>query len=312
MDTLLIERIAAEFSVPKSVLATIVRTAPYRYKVYEVPKKSGPGTRTIAQPAKEIKVLQRFLVTKIIDELPVHCVAMAYRKGGGIRKNAERHVKSKFLLKMDFENFFPSIRPRDLKAHMSLYMGEAFSDEDFWTIERICFWRPHKGAELRLSIGGPSSPFISNTILYEFDTIVKTLADRKEVTYTRYADDLTLSTERREQLGGIEMEVKSVTTDIKYPRLSINQKKTLHTSKKYHRRVTGLVLSSQDQVSLGRVRKRNISAMVHRAVHGDLADDRKKTLSGLLAFAFDVEPAFVERMRKKYGHNNVDRILRND
>ena len=108
------------------------------------------------------------------------------------------------------------------------------------------------------------------------------------------------------------MEIRSITKDIQYPRLSINEKKTVHTSKKYHRRVTGLVLSSQGRVSLGRIRKRNISAMVHRAVHDKLSAEEMKSLGGLLAFARDVEPKFVEKLKKKYGHDTVQRIVKGD
>ena len=309
---MLIERIAKEFGAPIDTVSTIISTAPYRYKVYEVQKKSGEGTRTIAQPAREIKVLQRFLVTNVINRLPVHDAAMAYRRGRSIRKNAEKHARSMFLLKMDFRDFFPSLHPSDLTMHINRHMANEFDEQDLTLIERICFWMPRKGDDLRLSIGGPSSPFISNTLMFEFDIIMEKLSEQRGVTYTRYADDLTFSTKHKDELRGIEGRVNLALTKIQYPKLLINQEKTIHTSKKYHRKVTGLVLSSQGEVSLGRSRKRNIRAMMHHAIHNDLDSAGRDHLSGLLAFSLDAEPAFVERLKKKYGPTNVERLLKSD
>ena len=127
---MLMDRIADEFRLPKNVVEMIIATAPYRYKVYKVKKKSGAGERVIAQPAKEVKALQRYLVNDILNQLPLHEAATAYRKGSSIRHNAEKHVNNNFLLKMDFTDFFPSLRPDDLKQHISIHMADAFYSSD--------------------------------------------------------------------------------------------------------------------------------------------------------------------------------------
>ena len=73
--------------------------------------------------------------------------------------------------------------------------------------------------------------------------------------YSRYADDLTFSTNRRGVLRQIEVSISGVVRKLRYPRLEINHHKTIHTSKKHHRRVTGIVLSSDGKVSLGRKKR---------------------------------------------------------
>ena len=88
-----------------------ISTCPYRYKVYTIPKRNGSGVRIIAQPAKELKVLQKLVCGKFLSELPVHEACMAYKKNISIRHNALAHVKNKYMLKMDFKDFFPSINP---------------------------------------------------------------------------------------------------------------------------------------------------------------------------------------------------------
>ncbi len=92
-------------------IRSIVRNASMRYKTYLIPKRSG-GFRVISQPAREVKALQRVLVSTIINELPIHPAATAYRHHGSIRDNALAHASNGPILKFDFRNFF---RPLSLK-----------------------------------------------------------------------------------------------------------------------------------------------------------------------------------------------------
>src|SRR6185369_2768187 len=85
------------------------------------------------------------------------------------------------------------------------------------------------------------------------------------------------------------------------PRLRINAEKTVFTSKKHRRMVTGLTITSTGSVSLGRMRKRKIKSLVYRHTKSQLTVSEIAYLRGLIAFARDVEPSFVETLRKKYG-----------
>lgn len=66
----------------------MVRTASHHYKTYAIPKRDG-GTRTIEHPSKKLKALQRWLLTNVLEGLPVHPAAMAYKKGISIFDNAK-------------------------------------------------------------------------------------------------------------------------------------------------------------------------------------------------------------------------------
>jgi RNA-directed DNA polymerase len=104
----LLRRMSSELAMLPSHLARIIQTAPLRYKLFEIPKKSG-GMREVAQPAREVKAIQRWIIREIGPSLPVHTCAMAYRDGLSILQNAEAHAASRFMLKLDFTSFFPSI-----------------------------------------------------------------------------------------------------------------------------------------------------------------------------------------------------------
>jgi RNA-directed DNA polymerase len=96
--------------------------APKKYRVYAIPKRKH-GHRIIAQPTKVLKHWQRTFLT--IVEFKTHQNSTAYKKGVSIKDNALFHNQQRYLLKMDFENFFNSITPALLWA--SCLWGESVS-----------------------------------------------------------------------------------------------------------------------------------------------------------------------------------------
>ena len=288
-------------------LNNFIMTAPYRYKKYRIPKKKPGEFRLIAQPSKEVKLLQRICLEELKKYLPIHDCAMAYEKNKSIKINAETHKSNSYLLKMDFKDFFPSIRPSDL-----LLVLESnkiiLSEVDKRILSHLLFWKLRKNSPLRLSIGAPSSPFISNAIMYEFDTKVSEICKGFDVTYTRYADDLTFTTNVKGVLIRVPDLIKLVLKELIFPKIRLNNNKTVFSSKKHNRRITGLTISNDGNVSLGRRRKRLISSMVHKYSVNELDKEDVSKLRGLLAFSSDVEPEFIDRLIKKYGFDVIHGI----
>ena len=106
---MIIRKIAKETGLNEEYLKKLVRSASHRYMVYCLRKKSG-GLREIAHPATELKLLQRWLVKNLFSRLNVHHAVYSYRERIGIRDLAKKHYKNKYLLRIDFANFFPSIK----------------------------------------------------------------------------------------------------------------------------------------------------------------------------------------------------------
>ncbi|MBU2773345.1 RNA-directed DNA polymerase [Acidithiobacillus ferrooxidans] len=287
----------------------LIDRAPYSYKVYTIPKRSG-GQRTIAQPAKEIKFIQRWLIQNIFDKLPVHECASAYKDGASIKKNANSHKSHSYIIKLDFKDFFPSITSSDLVMHISKHLGRTFGAQDIQDIARVSCIRLHGKGDLCLSVGAPSSPVLSNTIMFSFDSEVSAWCAQNGITYTRYADDLTFSTSTKGICSEIESFVKGVTQELDYPNLTLNFNKTTHLSKKHQRRITGVIINNFGALSLGRNRKREISALIHKFSLDMLPESEILRLQGLLGFAKDIEPLFVARMRRKYSSRLIEEVLK--
>ncbi len=299
------EFLMRELRISARELAAFIASAPNRYKVYTIPKRSG-GRREIAHPASELKVAQRAIVQEYLSHLPVHPCATAYKAGSSIRENAERHCHNRAILKYDFQEFFPSITE---KSWLSYCADHAiFEHDDAIASARILFRRPKNGRILRLSIGAPSSPILSNVLMYSFDREIYNRVSDHKIIYTRYADDLTFSSERTWNLREVNKILRSVISSVPYPTLRINNDKTVLVTPKYHRQVTGLVLTLDKRVSLGRDRKRLIRATVHKYTLGELDRRSQVRLAGILAFAKDVEPEFYTRMERVYGKTVLDEI----
>jgi RNA-directed DNA polymerase len=303
------KKILSEFSsILPSELNRIISTAPHRYKVFYIPKKTPGEYREIAQPASEIKILQNWLVGYISNHLPIHDCVMAYKAGTGIRKNAEQHQNNRYVLKMDFERFFPSIGLKDVVKHFINYGGNEFSEDDVKDICKIILWSPPNDFSRHLCIGAPSSPFISNSILFDFDEAINRFCKEIDVIYTRYADDLIFSTNREQILSEVEKFVYQSLRVLPYPKLSVNTKKTIHTSKGRGISITGVVVTPAKMLSVGRDRKRSIRASIHHFLNQKLSLEEVQKLNGLLAFTQDIEPRFVDAMKAKYGADILNKI----
>lgn len=133
---------------------------------------------------------------------------------------------------------------------------------------------------------------MSNSIMFEFDTRLANVCAQEDVVYTRYADDITISSRDRGKIDRYETVVSSIIKELQYPHLTLNEKKTVRASRAGRRVVTGLLLTPDGAVSLGRDRKRLIRAMYHRSLHQQLSPKEVQELSGLLAFADSIEPGF--------------------
>lgn len=296
----LIEELSERTNLPLDSIQKYAKTCPVRYKVYSIPKRNGKGMRVIAQPSAPVKALQRELVSILEDYMPIHESAMAYRDEISIFDNANKHKNNDYLLKMDFKDFFPSIDPGTVLGLIMSTCPVAEKSDIIYLLSILC--RRQKGSDKFLvSIGAPSSPFISNIYMYAFDNILNERLVEKGIVYTRYADDLTFSTKNRGALFEVPELVKKTLADSGYKTIRINNEKTVFSSKKHNRHVTGLVLTNDGGISLGRSKKREIRTLIFKYLHGELSKPEVDSLKGLVSHARYIEPEFWQRLKNKYG-----------
>lgn len=287
-----IGKLAKDLKLDYTYIEKIVNRADYYYRDYTIPKKNG-GERKISQPSAELKTFQYWVLNNILLKLPVSESAVAYKKGDSIKNNALTHAKSNYILHVDIRDFFSSIKFNHLegilRTNRKIFEDlDLDMDESVVDIEKICFRRN------QLCIGAVSSPAISNIIMITFDVAMNNYCDAHNLIYTRYADDIYISSENYLNNDILNF-VKQQLAD---KQLYINYKKTRFFSKKYKIKITGLIVGTDKKVYLGTERKKQLKKMLYdKLVHrkGD-----SNHVLGWLAFLRNVEPIFYSQLLIKY------------
>tara|TARA_R110002012_G_scaffold279451_10_gene467713 strand:+ start:3902 stop:4831 length:930 start_codon:yes stop_codon:yes gene_type:complete len=305
----LVDELSNTLSVPTDAIEDILSKAPNSYKRYSIKKKSG-GLRTIFQPSSQLKSIQYAFVTLYLNRFKIHPCAKAYRKGlqSPLLINAEAHKNFKFSIRVDLQDFFPSIKPTDLFIVFTKNKCN-FSIEEENIITKVFF--PNSYISAGLAIGSPASPIISNIVMYELDGLINSMAKKIDSSsvYTRYADDIIFSSNRKNACEDFYKQLDDLLKSVSSPSLIINPKKTIYMSKANRRMVTGLIITPDQKISLGRSRKRYIKSLVFRYSKGNLDQNEINRLKGYLAFSLDCEPTFFNTLVIKYG-SIVNTILR--
>ncbi|MEA2768232.1 MAG: RNA-directed polymerase, partial [Acetobacteraceae bacterium] len=169
-----------------------------KYTTFNVPKRSG-GVRIIRAPQEHLKDLQKRLAAILVGcnveisetQKQLKPIAHGFVKKMSIITNAWPHKNRRFVLNTDLENFFPSINFGRVRGYFMKNRDYALSERVATYIAQIaCF-------QGELPQGSPCSPVISNMITHPLDVRLVRLAKSVRCTYSRYADDLTFSTNTR-------------------------------------------------------------------------------------------------------------------
>lgn len=272
------------------------------YKKFDIPKKNG-GRRRIFHPSKTVKSLQYAICDLFLSRLPVHPSAFAYvpKRPHPTLSNAEAHAPFRYSLRIDFEDFFPSIKSHDL---LSAIPNE-LPDQDRKLLVNCLFGPPGENGVRCLPVGAPSSPLVSNIVMVNFDHEANLLASKFNGRYTRYADDVVFSTNTRGACHLFFHDLSSLVHVNISPKLTINSGKTLFLSRGCRRVVTGIVITPTGGTSVGRRQKRYLRKLLFELKAGRISGRDTDFLRGYLAFVKDVEPDLINRLTIKFG----DRLL---
>jgi hypothetical protein len=245
----------------------------------------------------------------ILANLKIHEKAIAYRRGvkAPISTNAHLHCKFSYSVRLDFKEFFPSIRPDDLLSLLNNDFNISDDDKEFLTCALFINLRDNSRG---LAIGAPSSPLVSNAVMYSIDESLDSFAKGKLGIYTRYADDLVFSTNTRGQCVEFLKNVERLLQEVSSPKLHLNEAKTKLSSRGSRRIITGLIITPQGDVSLGRRNKRYIRKLLFEFKNSTIGTKELSYLRGYLAFILDVEPSLYNRLALKYGGDIIAKVFK--
>ncbi|MBH3156697.1 RNA-directed DNA polymerase [Serratia ureilytica] len=200
--------------IDKKYLNDLILRKTHDYEHFSIKKKSG-GHRYISAPKEDLKRLQQWVNFYVLKNLSPHSCCYSYHKNSSIYKCALAHCSSKWLIKLDIENFF------DMTSELSVYKqfkSIGYSPIVSFALTRICTYQPkfltnnhdrwilykrknkdfiypREGIKYigRLPQGAPTSPMLSNMVFYKTDELIYNFIKKKGGIYTRYADDIFIS-----------------------------------------------------------------------------------------------------------------------
>ena len=227
-----------------------------QYRRFQINKKSG-GVREITVPNDSLGSVQKwlnfFLQSVYSSDIlsPVHGFVRSsekYRKAAGccrsIISNAAMHLQKKYVLNIDLADFFSSVSASRVKHIFTNY--PFYFDLDLATcLALICTY------EKKLPTGSPTSPMLSNFACLSLDRHLFQLAADHQLTYTRYADDISFSSQNLISDLVIE-KIKSVIVASKF---QINGKKWRVQSQNSTQTVTGIKVNQKLNVDRKYIRK---------------------------------------------------------
>ena len=226
------------------------------YSTFLIPKRSG-GQRQIHAPSPELKLIQKLILHRLLLRLRAHPHAVGFERGHSIVTNAVCHVGQAVVAKLDIVDFFASTTAKRVTAYFR-FIG--WNREAASLITKLC---THNGG---LPAGAPTSPRISNLVNYGLDARMAALAKTVGATYTRYADDITISftQDDKEDIKTVLSGTRLILDELGY-RIHVRKKRRIQ---RRHQRqeVTGLVVNAK--VQLPRVTRRWLRAVKHRAEAG--------------------------------------------
>lgn len=240
------------------------------YRRFTIPKRSG-DQRHIAAPPSEIKAFQRQLLWYMSALFSPKRSVHGFADGRSVRSNADKHVGASIVLNFDLADFFGSFhfgRVRGVFANWPY----SFSPAVAAVLAQICCFEGH------LPQGAATSPILTNLICRRLDSEFARVARRSGCRYSRYADDLTLSTRDSDfpigildpsGIGGRASVGPVLLRIVERHDLRVNPTKTRVQRQTQRQTVTGVVVNQK--LNLPRSFVRNIRGMIGRCEHDGLA-----------------------------------------
>jgi len=256
-----------------------------KYVTFDIPKRAG-GKRTIAAPIAQLKLAQSRLsdlLQNCVEEIATTSGRVDHSSHGFTRKrsiatNARMHRHRRWVFNTDIQDFFGSINFGRVWAFFQRNRDFALQPRVATAIAQLAC---HQNA---LPQGSPCSPVISNLIGHILDIRLIKLAQMHGCTYSRYADDLTFSTNKRHFPRAIAMPFTpdvwvaggDLTQIIRKSGFALNHIKTRMQYRNSRQEVTGLVVNKK--VNVRAEYRHDVRAMVHRLLNTGAYEVTKKSI----------------------------------
>jgi hypothetical protein len=260
------------------------------YREYQICKKTG-GTRTIREPNEQLKQVQKKLQGFLDIYAPVNSCAHGFRKNRSVVTNALPHIGNQVVIKLDIEAFFDSVSYEQVLAvYKSAVRKHDYQNSYGWLridgdLKKLIkmlsslSWQPSGVPQ-----GASTSPVIANSILEPFDQKVFGFIYSNDGSYTRYADDITISYPVDDPVL-IRSTIKFVEEMLRDHGFRLNKKKSKLNVLRPHQsqRICGITINDK-RPTISRKQRKILRAIKHRMKNGEEVTLNMKQIVGLDAY----------------------------
>ncbi len=239
------------------------------YKTKKIPKNNGK-TRTIFIPSYTLKIVQRWILNNILYKLKPSDYSMAFRKNTkknfryDIKQNAFYHLNTLYGLSIDLCDFFPSITSNKV---YQVFKDIGYNSTASTILTNLCT------LDGVLPQGAVCSPALSNLICVSLDSRLVGLCAKRDILYTRYADDMYFSCDNKGLLLKIFPVIESI---IKYEGFEINKNKLHFHTPRNKKLITGIVVvpcKDKYELKASKQLKKRIRAEIFRCIMTGMYDN---------------------------------------
>lgn len=284
------------------------------------PKRTG-GTRWLSAPEPVLMDVHRLILRRALRNIPLHPSSYAYQEGRSIQQCAQQHLGARWMLKFDLHDFFGQVDEREV---FRVFQERGYSALVSLELARICTRAsistygssggrysaiPTYDVNVsgRLPQGAPTSGALANAVATPLDRDLHAFATNAGFVFTRYSDDMVLSTSHDfDRLQAIPM-IREVTRLVAAHRFRLHRKKTRVIPPGARHIVLGLLVDG-DEVRLTPEFRRRVEVhirgvrqfgLVHHADHRGFRSLLSfiSHVDGCLAFALSVEPDWADSRR---------------
>ena len=236
------------------------------YNTFSIPRRNG-RKRRIDQPSRTLKYIQRIVHESLTKVYGPHPAVHGFVAGRSIVTNAQNHLGRRYVLNIDLADFFPSINRQRIYGRLRAepYLFNPTVANIIASLSTNMYGQ--------LPQGSPSSPVIANIIASKMDADLSELCGPLNCWYTRYADDITISTSRSKmspriarypnaQGTGQAIVGDDLATIIEDNGFKINSRKSRLQSYWTRQMCTGLVVNGK-RPTVPRLYIRHLRSLIH-------------------------------------------------
>jgi retron-type reverse transcriptase len=277
----------------------IIQGVPIRYTSFKIPKRNGT-MREIDAPCPELKKQQRAMLSLLYTKAPSR-YATGFRRGYNILMNAIVHTGARVIINIDLKDFFSSIKTEDVEKMFIEVFG--YSKDIAKEFAEYCTYNG------RLPQGAPTSPAITNLIMKKIDERIGLVCKKMGFIYSRYADDITISSTKHINYTRILRRVINIIDASKLaeqwiPDVYVNKNKIRVYKRGQRMMVTGLTVSEHG-VSVPRPYRKRLRAELHHCKMtvkngGKIPPEKINELRGKIAFVHMVNPKHAIKFWKDF------------